>query len=367
MRDDLIQLSPAPTATVLQGPFSPNGGRGWVVDLPAPVPASDPSEQWPFLSLYEDDRPLGPARTRHPDIREQGGGAFSHWGTHLYFSASDNSDPNANGRRYAFSVDDGLLRQYAEDAALQAISTVEVWLMRLDPAYDLRGKTVCELGPGQGCCASLVLRGLGADGMVVDRVAPQWNSAFHALVVEALCRLAPQRLGRPFFPERLRQCVEAEDFCFAQVHADGLESAGEALRETADVTLSASVLEHVEDMAASIEAIHLMTRPGGLGIHCIDLRDHADFSRPLEFLLFPQEDYGASQAYKYERGNRVRAAELMRIVDRFGFSAAEFIGFQQAELHYRVDILRRLEFVSPVRDSLQDLRWLNGVLRLAKS
>lgn len=53
------------------------------------------------LLLFEDGRPLGPPRSLHRDIRELGGGRYSHWTREaLYFSASDNSDPRVNGRRY---------------------------------------------------------------------------------------------------------------------------------------------------------------------------------------------------------------------------------------------------------------------------
>lgn len=52
------------------------------------------------LLLFEDDRPLGPAHAPHDEMRAQGGGRFSHWGAHLYFTTSDNSDPRSNGRRY---------------------------------------------------------------------------------------------------------------------------------------------------------------------------------------------------------------------------------------------------------------------------
>ncbi len=33
-------------------------------------------------------------------MRSLGGGRYSHWGTHLFFTTSDNSDPRSNGRRY---------------------------------------------------------------------------------------------------------------------------------------------------------------------------------------------------------------------------------------------------------------------------
>lgn len=52
------------------------------------------------LELREDGRPLGPGHSRHPDVRERGGGAFSHWHQRVIFSSSDGSDPRTNGRSY---------------------------------------------------------------------------------------------------------------------------------------------------------------------------------------------------------------------------------------------------------------------------
>jgi hypothetical protein len=52
------------------------------------------------LILCEDGRALGPAHSLHADIRTIGRGRFSHWGENLFFSTSDNSDPNKNGRIY---------------------------------------------------------------------------------------------------------------------------------------------------------------------------------------------------------------------------------------------------------------------------
>lgn len=60
--------------------------------------------------LYEDDRPLGPAHEQHERIAKLGGGRYSHWKDgKIYFSTSDGTDPNRNGRVYAF-------RDFAEAA-----------------------------------------------------------------------------------------------------------------------------------------------------------------------------------------------------------------------------------------------------------
>jgi len=84
-----------------------------------PVTASSNGhEQRSGLVLLEDGRPLGPGNSLHDEIRALGAGRFSHWigstpatptavaESTLYFSASDNSDPNKNGRRYSILVDD---------------------------------------------------------------------------------------------------------------------------------------------------------------------------------------------------------------------------------------------------------------------
>jgi hypothetical protein len=54
------------------------------------------------VTLYENEHPLGPTHSRHSDIATIGQGRFSHWkGVGIVFSASDNSDPNQNWKRYS--------------------------------------------------------------------------------------------------------------------------------------------------------------------------------------------------------------------------------------------------------------------------
>ena len=53
------------------------------------------------VTIYENLKPLGPAHNTFRVIANIGMGRFSHWQHQgLVFSASDNSDPNTNGRRY---------------------------------------------------------------------------------------------------------------------------------------------------------------------------------------------------------------------------------------------------------------------------
>ncbi|EDM38342.1 hypothetical protein PBAL39_01967 [Pedobacter sp. BAL39] len=57
------------------------------------------------LRLFEDGKEIGPAHSLHTDIRTKGSGRFSHWSGSLYLSASDNTDPKTNGRKYTYTID----------------------------------------------------------------------------------------------------------------------------------------------------------------------------------------------------------------------------------------------------------------------
>lgn len=71
----------------------------------APVPAYLTSDETgrSHLRLFEDGHSLGPPHVAHTEIRAQGNGRYSHWGQWLYFSASDDTDPRANGRVYTMT------------------------------------------------------------------------------------------------------------------------------------------------------------------------------------------------------------------------------------------------------------------------
>jgi FkbM family methyltransferase len=83
------------------GRFKHQDGRCFLWRCPAEVALGDsPGATGASTLVLEDDRLLGPAQAIHDDIRSEGGGRYSHWRSEIYFSTSDGSDPNTNGRRY---------------------------------------------------------------------------------------------------------------------------------------------------------------------------------------------------------------------------------------------------------------------------
>src|ERR1700685_1916377 len=88
----------------LHRPFTHNGGCAWLADIDVEGDSSDMSQYFSDLQLFENGAPLGPERSSHGVIREQGRGRFSHWQRNIFFASSDNTDPNINGRIYTARV-----------------------------------------------------------------------------------------------------------------------------------------------------------------------------------------------------------------------------------------------------------------------
>ncbi|WP_421902057.1 ABC transporter ATP-binding protein [Maridesulfovibrio sp.] len=92
----------------LDQPFSHYSDKAYSIELPDLANFSDSElnpEASPLL-LFEDDKLLGPAHCEHANISQVGTGSYSHWKSSLLFSASDNSNPNTNKRRYRIELHD---------------------------------------------------------------------------------------------------------------------------------------------------------------------------------------------------------------------------------------------------------------------
>jgi SAM-dependent methyltransferase len=86
-------------------PFVHQRGQMWQISAPQLCRLADntsaPDEQHRSpVFVFENDRQLALPHSLHEDIRRRGTGRFSHWGDCIYFSTSDGSDPNLNGRLY---------------------------------------------------------------------------------------------------------------------------------------------------------------------------------------------------------------------------------------------------------------------------
>ena len=63
--------------------------------------------------VCEGDHQMGPSHTPFQEIIQKGAGRFIHYNDMVVFSASDNTDPNSNGRRYKIVIPASRCRGFA--------------------------------------------------------------------------------------------------------------------------------------------------------------------------------------------------------------------------------------------------------------
>jgi hypothetical protein len=86
---------------ILKGPFRCIAKHQFMAHIPQLAEIADTHLiQASPLIVFEDSNALGPPHALHKEIEDKGRGLYSHWGENLYFSTSDNTDPNLNGRNY---------------------------------------------------------------------------------------------------------------------------------------------------------------------------------------------------------------------------------------------------------------------------
>jgi SAM-dependent methyltransferase len=215
----------------------------------------------------------------------------------------------------------------------------------------LRGKTVLEIGPGVNFGLPLILACHGAKVMVADRFLTPWDPDYH-----------------PKFYGLLRDSMKNHWALIDQTPLDRVLSQGEyppesiclcscSLEElsvvsdqSVDVVISNAVLEHLYDLKLAFTHLARITKPGGIGIHQVDFRDHRDFSRPLEHLLLGDEEFfpefNQSQG---ECGNRYRPLEMKQFLELAGFEVRIFQPNMLAEEEYFTEFLGRLRQASSSR------------------
>lgn len=90
------------TQKSLKGPFKPTGGYGWTMRLPGSGGDDDANRYRSALCLYENDKRLLSAHQPGVAINVGGEGRYVHWEDGVFFSSTDGTDPNTNGRRYSY-------------------------------------------------------------------------------------------------------------------------------------------------------------------------------------------------------------------------------------------------------------------------
>lgn len=208
----------------------------------------------------------------------------------------------------------------------------------------LRGKVVLEIGPGLNFGSALYLTCFGARALVVDPYLAPWDEEYHPrfykLMRDAILQETPQLDVGPF--DRILSLGGYDPDILRPVRTS-LEGLQGIATSSVDFIFSNAVFEHLYDPRLAFKSIARITKPGGMGFHQIDFRDHRDFDAPLEFLLLEDNEFTKlGEERHYEFGNRWRPYEYKKLFESVGFRVTEIFEGLFAENGYLENFIPRL-------------------------
>ncbi|MGZ3278353.1 MAG: hypothetical protein ACXU82_09590 [Caulobacteraceae bacterium] len=321
------------------------------------------------LILSEDGRDLGPGHSAIDMVAQKGHGLYSHWRNVLYLSASDNSDPTTNGRRYEVRRD---AATYFRQTAAYSVGTLEEWARHVTGGIaGLAGRRILEVGPGRSMGTVAAMAALGGEVLAVDRFCGEWQEGWHEPFLTALLELMVER-GWPVDRTRIEGMIRSRSFDGHGVIVETrpAEALVGAYSGFAGVSFSHSTFEHFYSVPEAAAVMADLCAPGAQGVHDVDFRDHANFGTPLEFLLLPEAEYARDEVNTfYSRGNRMRPSPMATAFRDAGFCEVHFQPYELADESYLDSFVARLAQAdqSPFQaTSRDDLSVLGGTFRIRR-
>lgn len=126
-------------------------------------------------------------------------------------------------------------------------------------------------------------------------------------------------------------------------------------KQSFDLCYSNAVLEHVSDIDGFFSNCFEALRPEGICIHQIDMRDHRNFEKPLNYLLYDEEEWGTCQANYLEfNQNRFRHSHYLNSIAKAGF---EIVACHRETYKDRADLQKVRSAASTRFATLSDTDW----------
>jgi len=215
----------------------------------------------------------------------------------------------------------------------------------LDHAGGFPAISMMELGPGTNLAVGLYFLLAGAAHYVaVDALAafPERPKEFYQHVIAEI-KKRPRLVGRSSIEDsEIEAILQMKETCvwnpqrlqyLTPIFAEKIPLSDASF----DYIFSNASFEHFENPEIVIREVYRLLKSDGYTVHQIDLRDHIDFEKPLEFLKVAQADYNFTSPYGTNRWRSIDFANAFReggfrqvrieITDRHEINDAEYSGF----------------------------------------
>lgn len=233
--------------TRLGGPYRHESGNCWQCGSLDQRLASDrPDCAGSRLRLFENGKPLLSPHAPHDLIRSWGNGFYSHWCGSLYFSSSDSTDPNANGKVYEYRIlDEENDKNSVIDPDMMFVICRHIQMAEKSGVPLTPLSRILDFGSGSGKSV-MALRRCKLDA---------WGFDVHNYL-----ELSDRDDERYFRFSKAKTSVTS-DFTLEANFTIPYED------NSFDYIFSNTVLEHVQDFDVVMRELSRILRPGGLSIH----------------------------------------------------------------------------------------------------
>lgn len=200
--------------------------------------------------------------------------------------------------------------------------------------HSFQDKRVLVLGYGGSFAVGCALLDRGAKHVVLlDPYAPPDHNHNRLLLRRYSAYLSP--VGKQVLPN---------PHYFSLLESDIRQVAVQDTFQPVDIVVSSSVFEHLDDVEGITAALAQITRPDGVGLHYVDLRDHY-FRYPFEMLRYSPETW-RGWLNPTSNLNRYRLWNYRRSFEQF-FKRVEIKILERDDLSFeKVRPVIRQEFLS---------------------
>jgi SAM-dependent methyltransferase len=218
---------------------------------------------------------------------------------------------------------------HEKDEANYPLTVFHQHLTALEPLRgNLLGADVLEIGPGSNLGFGLLALLAGANSVTcldaVPRVSVQKSGTddLYPALIKTAAAYPDTYLVAPALLERARHDPDglAQELLDRITYRAPMDIARNNLPDASlDVICSHICFEHFADPAGAVAQIARLLRPGGVTSHLIDLRDHRDFNRPLDFLTYSDTLWHLATSHQPDAvRNRWRASEYRAAFGQHG-------------------------------------------------
>jgi SAM-dependent methyltransferase len=233
--------------------------------------------------------------------------------------------------------------------------------------FDITDKMILEIGPGFSLGVAFLAALSGALKVCAVDAYAHLKGPDHEFITSMLHHLVEERsfffsdiknLSDDDFILRFAQVVSKNQegrFCFRRDKIELLfPYKAEKLpfqNDTFDLVYTSAAFEHFMAPREAVREMYRITKPGGVHLHSVDLRDHRNFKKPLEFLTIEEPEwqyyYNQIKSTTYACTNRLRSPEIIDLFEQEGFKTFKVLPmpflhctvkdqlFQRLTTHYK--------------------------------